>query len=253
VAEIQGLVTNWVLALAVALPFGYGFGAGMVAAVNPCGFVMLPAYLSLYLGLQEADFARRSPAQRVLRGLLVGVSVSAGFVVLFALAGVVISAGGRVLMTAMPWVGALIGVALVGLGLWQLAGRSVYTALFERLAERIANPKTNTLGGFFLFGLAYAAASLSCTLPVFMVVVGSGLGAGGFASGALQFLSYGLGMASVVVALTVALALFKQGVASGLRRAIPHVQRVAAALLLLAGLYLVAYWWPEVGARAVGG
>src|SRR6476661_8888410 len=107
--ELQGLVTNWVAALAALLPFGYAFGAGMVAAVNPCGFVMLPAYLSLYLGLREADFASRPAAERILRGVAVGGAVSMGFIVLFALAGTAISAGGRYLLAWTPWFGTLIG------------------------------------------------------------------------------------------------------------------------------------------------
>jgi hypothetical protein len=41
--------------LANVLPLGYAFGAGMVAAVNPCGFALLPAYLALFLGGRDAD------------------------------------------------------------------------------------------------------------------------------------------------------------------------------------------------------
>jgi cytochrome c biogenesis protein CcdA len=29
---------------------GLAFGAGLVAALNPCGFAMLPAYLALVVG-----------------------------------------------------------------------------------------------------------------------------------------------------------------------------------------------------------
>src|SRR5215469_15515376 len=36
--------------LVAALPFGYAFGAGMLAAFNPCGFGLVPAYLGLHLG-----------------------------------------------------------------------------------------------------------------------------------------------------------------------------------------------------------
>jgi cytochrome c-type biogenesis protein len=183
----------------------------------------------------------------VLRALLVAGAVSLGFGLLFALAGLVISAGGSYLMAATPWFGVLIGLALVALGILQLTGRSVATGLFERLAERGANPNAATPRGFFLFGLAYGAASLSCTLPVFMIVVGSGLASGDWIRGALQFVSYGLGMATIVVALTVALALIKQGVTTSLRRAVPYVRQAAAVLLLLAGIYLVTYWWPSVG------
>jgi cytochrome c-type biogenesis protein len=247
VAEIQGLVTNWVAALAALLPFGYAFSAGMVAAVNPCGFVMLPAYLSLYLGAHEATFAERSLLSRVLRALLVGISVSGGFVLLFGAVGLAVSAGGRYLMAATPWVGVLIGLALVGLGILQLAGKSIYAGAFERLAERGTDPKASTLRGFLLFGLAYGAASLGCTLPVFLVVVGSAVASAGWLAGTLQFVSYGLGLGAIVVTLTIALALFKQGVATTLRRVVPHVQQAAAVLLLLAGVYLVIYWAPSVG------
>ena len=59
-SEFQGLLTGWLTELAAVLPFGFAFGVGMVAAVNPCGFAMLPAYLSLYLGAHEEDFGKRS-------------------------------------------------------------------------------------------------------------------------------------------------------------------------------------------------
>src|SRR5215467_13151797 len=36
--------------LGAALPFGYAFGAGMLAAFNPCGFGLVPAYLGLHVG-----------------------------------------------------------------------------------------------------------------------------------------------------------------------------------------------------------
>ncbi len=42
-----------------ALPLGFAFTAGMATAANPCGFAMLPAYLSLYLGTSELDTEAR--------------------------------------------------------------------------------------------------------------------------------------------------------------------------------------------------
>ena len=242
--ELQELMAGWLSGLVTVLPVGYAFGAGMVAAVNPCGFAMLPAYLSLYLGAKEDSFAKRSPVARMLRALLVCMTVSLGFILLFGLAGIVISAGGNALLGAMPWVGIFIGGALVLLGLWVLAGRSVYVGVFERFANRaVGDPTTISARGFFLFGVAYGAASLSCTLPVFLVVVGSGISAGGFLAGAGQFFGYGLGMASVFMGLTLALAFFKQGVVARLRKAVPYVRLASALLLVLAGAYMISYWW----------
>ena len=239
-------MAGWLSGLVAVLPVGYAFGAGMVAAVNPCGFAMLPAYLSLYLGAREEGFAKRPVLARLLRALLVGVTVSSGFVLLFGLAGIAISAGGNALLKAMPPLAILIGAALVLLGLSLLAGRSLYLGVFERFAARVGDPGDVSARGFFLFGLAYGAASLSCTLPVFLVVVGSGAAAGGFLAGATRFFGYGLGMASVFVALTLALAFFKQGLIARIKEAVPYVQLASALLLVLAGGYMIFYWWPSL-------
>ncbi len=150
----------------------------------------------------------------------------------------------------MPWVGAIIGAALIFMGLWMLAGRTLYTGVFERLAARVGDPTAMGVRGFFLFGLAYGLVSLSCTLPVFLAVMGGSLTAGSLVSGAGQFVSYGLGMTSVLLVLTLALALFKRGAVSRLRGVVPYVQILSAILLVLAGAYIVLYWWPVLAGGA---
>jgi cytochrome c-type biogenesis protein len=168
VSELQALLMGWLTELAAVLPFGFAFGVGMVAAVNPCGFAMLPAYLSLYLGAHEQDVGKRLSISRLMQALLVGATVSSGFVVLFGLAGLVISAGATLLLDVMPALGIVIGGVLVLVGIWMLAGRTLHVGAFERFAGRVGNPRNMSVPGFFLFGLAYGAASLNawCELPV---------------------------------------------------------------------------------------
>jgi cytochrome c-type biogenesis protein len=74
---------------------------------------MLSAYLSLVLGAEEEGFAKRSSLHRLLRALLLGATVSLGFVVLFGLAGLVISAGGTLLLDVMPSLGIVVGGVLI--------------------------------------------------------------------------------------------------------------------------------------------
>lgn len=251
--EIQTLLANWLGALTEILPVGFAFGAGMIAAVNPCGFAMLPAYLSLYLGSEEEGFGKRSSLARSLRALLVGATVSSGFILLFGVAGLVISFGGSALLAAMPVLGIVIGGALVLIGLWMLAGRTFHISVFERLAGRIGKTGAVSTRGFFLFGLAYGAASLSCTLPVFLAVIGSSLTTGGPLAGASQFLSFGVGIAAVLMALTLALAFFKQGLVKWLRGTVRYVQFASAVLLMLAGAYIIYYWLSSGGAATLPG
>jgi cytochrome c biogenesis protein CcdA len=179
VSELQALLTDWLTELAAVLPFGFAFGVGMVAVVNPCGFAMLPAYLSLYLGAHEDDFGKSPSMTRLLRALLVGATVSSGFVVLFGLAGLIVSVSGTLLLDVMPSLGIVIGGVLVLVELGMLAGRTLQAGVFEQFAGRVGDPSNVSVPGFFLFGLAYGAASLSCTLPAFLAVVGSSLASGG--------------------------------------------------------------------------
>jgi cytochrome c-type biogenesis protein len=253
VSEFQALVTSWLTELAAVLPFGFAFGVGMVAAVNPCGFAMLPAYLSLYLGAHEEDFGKRPPRTRLLQALLVSATVSLGFVLLFGMAGLVISTGGSALLGVMPSLGIVIGGVLVLVGLWMLAGRTLNASAFERFAGRLGDPRNVSVPGFFLFGLGYGAASLSCTLPAFLAVVGSSLASGGVLAGAGRFFGFALGMAAVLVTLTLAFAFFKQGLIKWLGKVVPYVQRASSVLLVLAGAYVIFYWLSSGSAGVLSG
>ncbi|MFQ5812189.1 MAG: cytochrome c biogenesis CcdA family protein [Anaerolineae bacterium] len=224
------------------IPLGYAFGAGMVATVNPCGFAMLPAYLGLYLGTDEGGETRGSVERQVGQALLVSLLVTAGFVLLFGAAGLLISAGARAVITYFPWVALGVGVLLVVVGAWLLGGGVLRTSLGDRLAARVGNPNQTSVKAYFLFGISYALASLSCTLPVFLTVVGSTVAAGGFLEASFQFVMYALGMGFVILVLTLGMALFKEAVVSSIRKALPYVQGVSAVLLMLAGAYIVYYW-----------
>src|SRR5260370_11333904 len=70
------------------------FSAGLLASVNPCGFAMLPSMVSFYLGQGEEDYAARSLWRRAGEGLALGALVTAGFLLVFVLAGGVGSGGG---------------------------------------------------------------------------------------------------------------------------------------------------------------
>jgi len=249
--ELQIILTNWMTAISILLPFGYSFGAGMVSTVNPCGFSMLPAYLSLYLGdAYEGSGARHRLLVAGARAMLLGAAVTLGFTVLFSFFGMVIWTGGYILMQYLPWLGLLVGLALVGLGLFLLSGKSVHAALPARLANMIGTPEKQGFKTYFLFGIGYGTASLGCTLPVFLVVVGSAMKSRGFSDGAFQFISYSLGMGTVLTALALSIALFKGGLTTYLRRAVPHMGRIAGALLLVSGSYQVYYWLTKGGLLA---
>lgn len=246
-SEIQVFLANWMNAIALLLPFGYSFGAGMVSTVNPCGFSLLPAYFSLYLGGRDEGGDKRHHLARFGKALLIGTAVTLGFTALFSLVGVIIWAGGHFLMRYLPWFGLFVGSVLGFLGLFLLAGKSIYSSLPGRLAGLIGHPESQGFNTYFLFGVGYGIASLGCTLPVFLVVVGSAIKSQGFASSVLQFVSYAMGMGAVLTSMAVSFALFKGGLTTYVRAVLPYMGRIAGLLLLISGTYQVHYWLTSGG------
>ncbi len=221
-------------------PLALGFASGMVATVNPCGFAMLPAYLSYFLGLESGgDGVGRAGA---LRAIGVGAVVSAGFMVVFGVAGFLVSTFSVSIAEYAPWITIVIGLLLVALGVALLAGWEPVV----RLPKIERGTRGRGLGSMFVFGVSYAVASLGCTLPVFIANVVNTFERSNLASGLAVFVAYALGMALVLMVVTVALALARDGVVQRMRQGLRYVQRIAGGLLVVTGAYVAYYAWTEI-------
>jgi cytochrome c biogenesis protein CcdA len=209
----------------------------MVASINPCGFVLLPTYLLFFLGVQAAD---QAPDQRasMRRALVVGSAVSAGFVAVFLVVGVITETIDSWLLSNAKYATVVIGLVFVILGIAMLAG---YRPRFAT-PHLDAGGRTRSVGSMFVYGVAYAVASLGCTTPLFLVTVFGTGRRDGFAAGVANAVFYGAGMGLVVIALTVSLAGANQFLLGALRSAMRYVDLVAAAFLVLSGLYLLYYF-----------
>ena len=220
----------------------FAFAAGMASAVNPCGFAMLPAYLGLYLGSDLNEEERPGPVASILRGLVVGGSVSAGFILLFGIVGGAVGLSASFISDLLPWLGLIIGAALVGAGAWMVAGGKLYTGIAARAADRLGNPNTVSVRSFFTFGVSYGTASLSCTLPIFIAVVGIGSATSSLLQVVGNFFLYAIGMGLVIMVMTLGMAIFKGAMVRLMRRALPYIQPIASAFMVIAGAYIVFYW-----------
>ena len=248
VLGIQSTSTTWVTDLGNFLPFSFAFVAGMVAAVNPCGFVMLPAYLTIYLRDEsdvDAEGSWIGLAKRGSKAVYVSFAMGLGFVALFGAAGLLVSASQELVKDALPWIGFVLGVLMSLIAAYILLGGKVYAGIGQRMADRVGDPRVSSLTGYFLFGVSYALASLSCTLPIFLSVVTSSFGREGFTTGMVQFIAYAGGMAFLIMIVTIGIALFKSAVLGPLRRSVQYVERASAVILAIVGSYLVFYWLTE--------
>jgi len=217
--------------------YALALAAGVLASVNPCGFALLPAYAS-FLILDEADTARSAS---VRRALLLTAAMTAGFVLVFGGFGLLAAPAADAIARTLPWVTVVVGLVLVVLGGWLLSGRQLPGPKLVR-----GPGVTRGFGSMVLFGASYAIASLGCTIGPFLAVVVSGFRTGSVADGVGLFLAYALGMALVVGAVAVAVALARTAMVARLRRAAPVVNRLGGALLAVVGAYVAWYGWYEI-------
>ena len=239
-------------------PFGFAFAAGIVAAFNPCGFALLPAYLSYFLGadgedtrvggMRDGGGSSRGIAVVVARALRVAAAVSAGFAIVFGIAGVAITQLSITVQRFTPWLSIVIGLALVPMGVVMARGWQPKLTL-PRLVRSGRSGGTSDrtgLAAMASFGASYATVSLSCTIPAFLVAVASTFEEADTASGLAAFGAYTAGMTAVLGTLTVAVALAQGALINRLRRVLPHVQKAAGVLLAVAGAYVAYYGYYDI-------
>ena len=222
-------------------------GAGVLAAFNPCGFALLPAYLGLVVappGAAADGDPGRAPA--VVRGLVAAAGMTAGFMIVFGAFGLVAVPLALSLGPALSWATIVVGVLLVGLGLYLLSGRE----LLVRLPKLGADPTGGALA-MVGYGIAYAVASLSCTIAPFLAITSTTFRSDSFLAGIAVFLAYAAGMGLVVGVLAVAVSLARDGLVRRLRRVLPYVSRASGGLLVLAGAYVA--WYGAYELRVLGG
>ena len=218
----------------------FALAAGTLAAVNPCGFAMLPAYLTLVVLGDGREDRRRAVAVR--RALAATAVMALGFVAVFGAFGLVIAPLADSVQRYLPIVTVLIGVVLIALGAWMLTGRE----LIVLMPKPLRGAPTARLGSMFGYGVSFAIASLSCTVGPFLAVTGASLRGGTFLGGVAVYFAYAAGITLVVGALAVAAAFANSAVIEWMRFVLPFVNRLSGALLIVVGLYVGYYGVYEV-------
>lgn len=222
---------------------GLAFAAGMVAAFNPCGFAMLPAYLALVI--QRENVGQSSA---IVRALLASAMMTLGFLAVFGIFGLLTAAVASTIQRYLPYGTVVIGIVLVALGVWLLSGRELPGWSLGKGGQWAP---TARLGSMFGYGIGYALASLSCTVGPFLAVTGSSLRTGSVLDVVGTYLAYAAGIALVVGVLAIAVALASSAAIDRMRRVLPWVNRASGVILVLVGFYVAYYGWFEL--RLFGG
>jgi cytochrome c biogenesis protein CcdA len=202
--------------------------AGMLATVNPCGFAMLPGYLALVVAGEHS-----SRASRVSRALVASGLMTAGFVAVFGIFGLLSAPIADAAQRYLPVVTVVVGLILMIMGILLLAGRE----LFLLLPRPKRGAPTTRVTSMFGYGIAFAIASLSCAIGPFLAAAGIAMRRGE----PIALVVYAIGMGVVVAVLALGAALASNAVATGIRRVLPYVGRIGGALLVITGGYVGYY------------
>lgn len=219
--------------------FAYSFILGVLAAVNPCGFVLLPTYLIFFLGTREET--ELTTSERMRRALVVSSGISIGFLAIFFVIGVISRLFTQWIELNAKYASLAIGIVLVIGGARMLTGWTPKFAL-----PQIGGVQTKTFRATVIYGVAYALASIGCTIGFLTTAVFGSIALHGFISGVFSILLYGLGMAMLVTALTVSLAFAKTGIVTMIKNRLHIVQRLGAIFVTITGIYLVLYWYAAI-------
>ncbi|AEF34650.1 cytochrome c biogenesis CcdA family protein [Mycolicibacter sinensis] len=222
----------------------FALGAGLVAALNPCGFAFLPGYLGLVIA-GSRDTSR--PAALARAGAAT-VAMSAGFLTVFGIFGLAVSPLIASAQRYLPFATVVIGVLLLAMGAWLLSGRDIAVLL-----PAAGGAPTARLASMYGYGVGYAVASLSCTIAPFLAVISTTFQQGSALAGVLAFVAYAAGMSITVGVAALAVALAGSSATSALRRVLPYVGRIAGVIVLVTGLYVTYYGYYEIRLYFSGG
>ena len=220
---------------------GYSFIAGVLAAINPCGIVMLPAYLSLYVYSNSED-NDITTSKKIRNSLNIILFVGVGFVALFSLSAVIVSLSSELIGDLIPFLSILLSMLILYFGIGELKGEQIFSSKISSLSSKIGNPKNTNPIGFILFGVSYGLASVGCALPIFISVVTKSINAQSNQRIFLDFISYSLGMLSVIAILTAAtfISINSTKKLNTFFRKWSYL--VFGIFLTFAGIFMLSYW-----------
>ena len=229
----------------------FTFSSGLIAAFNPCGVLMFPAYIGYQLkSINQIDSQKPVVFALFIKALSLGIFTSLGFVVLFGFMGLLLGLFGSLIRAWVPLMGLIIGVLLIVFGVFLLGFRTKINILFLSRASSLGSGIKNQNLGMFVFGIGYGIASLSCALPIYLAAIGLVLGTNLNISNIIfNSLIYAFGMGVVMISTSVGVVIFKHSVNSFVSKISRSVEYIGSVLMIIAGIFITHYWLLGTGSN----
>ena len=204
------------------------YSAGLLAILAPCSLPMLPGFVAYYMNAEGRE-------NNMFSAITFGLLTVLGFLSVFMVIGILPSFAINTVASRIKLVTPFIGVILIILGLGHM-----FSDIFYRIPTlQLAFPEGTGYKAFYIYGLGYGAASMACSFPVFVLLVLQASTAGGFVGIIGMFVVYGLGAATVIIPLSIALTFSRELIYRRLMQLMPHMKKINAFILIIAGLYMI--------------
>lgn len=205
------------------------FTAGLFTFLSPCTIAFFPIYMAYFLRLK----GNNTFTLGVLAGLLAGIGASLVFLALGFASSIIV----MMLLSNYLFIKIVLGLILIILGLITISPGGI--------VFNVPVPSLEFVGGFYLssllYGVVYAFASLSCSLPVFLMVIFTSASSGGFLGLLTSFIAYALGLITPMMTLSVAIIYFKGVIERPYSSLASNFKRISGILLIVGGLYLLFF------------
>ena len=208
------------------------FAAGVFATFNPCGFAMLPAYMTMLLTSQRKS---ESLPKLVVKALQFAILMALGIISVFALFAIAIFPISTSIQAYLPIATITIGALLIAVGIATLSGKSPY---LKKLWSPNTAPSAR-LKSLYLYGVTFALGSVSCTIGPLLAATSKALELT-FVESLRIYLIYASGI-SVTIAVLALIALFSQATLGRIRKSMKIIERISSLFLILVGFYLIVF------------
>ncbi len=201
--------------------------AGASALFSPCGYPMLPGYISYYMGT-KTSLGKAVPH---------GIACTLGIVTVFSTIGIIASLLGSVINPYIPLLELVAGIATILLGISMLIEIRLPT-----ISLPLKAPRRKGAVGIFLYGVVYGLATLGCSAPIFFAILFLAI-AEGLVNGVITFLVYALGMGLPLILTAVLVAMAKEVTLKRIVKMMPWLQKISGIILIVIGIYLIYFYY----------
>jgi cytochrome c-type biogenesis protein len=219
--------------------FSLSLLAGALAAFNPCGFVLLPAYLTSLI--VSGDVSERKTSIYV-RATRFSLGMTVGFIGVFGGFALVVAPIAGSVVKFLPIITIIVGIALLILAIPLILGKTIF---FKKVANPNIAPKKNWLSQVG-YGVTFALVSLSCTVGPFLAITAAAISTKSPFKIISIFITYALGMGIIVLTLAIFVATAETRIFAIIRSSQRLISRLSGVFLLAVAAYEIWYGYYEI-------